>query len=186
MFSAATVSSTPGLSLHLAGPEIVDGVQNLKVVTTITNIGNETLKLLNDPRGPLDTIPTDTFAIQNDADEEPDFVSIRVKYVPSVAVATGVDDAFTVLAPGQSVDVEHDRKCRLFVILAPDLMLCCIQVSSAYSFTASGSGSYNIQARDNIFHYVNPSDSSIVPIQAQPAAAFRTSVSGTLAIARQS
>src|SRR6266436_3648901 len=122
MFSAATVSSTPGLSLHLAGPETVDGVQNLKVVATITNIGNETLKLLNDPRGPLDTMPTDTFAIQNDTGKEPDFVGIRVKYVPSVAVATGGDDAFTVLAPGQSVDVEHDRKCRLFVILAPDLM----------------------------------------------------------------
>src|SRR6266436_5154655 len=104
------------------GPDTVNGVQNLKVVVTITNTGDEALKLLNDPRGPLDTMPTDTFAIQNDAAEEPDFVGIQVKYVPSVAVAIGGDDAFTVLAPGQSVDVEHDCKCRLFVIFAPDVM----------------------------------------------------------------
>jgi len=121
-FSAVTVSAAPGLSLHLAGPETVDGVQNFKVVATITNTGDQALKLLNDPRGPLDKMPTDTFAIQNDADEEPDFVGIRVKYVPSVVVAIGGDDAFTVLAPGQSVDIEHDRKSCSFVILAPDLM----------------------------------------------------------------
>ena len=51
--SAIAVSATPGLTLKLSGASEVNGVDNLKIVTTLENTGDETLKLLNDPRGPL-------------------------------------------------------------------------------------------------------------------------------------
>ena len=43
----------------------VDGLKNpnLKVTTTISNTGGETLKLLNDHRGVLDPFPEDSFTI---------------------------------------------------------------------------------------------------------------------------
>jgi peptidyl-Lys metalloendopeptidase len=84
-------------------------------LSPVTNIGDEALKLLNDPRGPLNKMPTDTFAIQNPAGKQPNFVGIKVKYVPSQAAAIGKNDAFTILAPGKSVDVEHDRTFYLFL-----------------------------------------------------------------------
>lgn len=108
VLSAIAASAAPGLSLHVSGPDSVDGVQNLKVVTTVTNTGDETLKLLNDPRGPLNKLPAETFAISDAAGAVPSFTGIKVKYVPANAVAVGKEDAFTVLTPGQSIDVEHD------------------------------------------------------------------------------
>jgi peptidyl-Lys metalloendopeptidase len=91
------------------GPESVIGIDNLKVITTITNTGDESLKILNDPRGPLSKIPTDTFAITDAAGSKPDFTGVKVKYVPENVLTTGKEDAFTVLAPGTSATVEHDR-----------------------------------------------------------------------------
>lgn len=84
-------------------------VENLKVVATITNTGDETLKILNDPRGPLSPLPANTFAITDANGASPNFTGIKVKYVPEAAIAAG-KDAMTVLAPGQSIDVEHNRK----------------------------------------------------------------------------
>ena len=49
--TASVVSAAPGLSLKVTGADAVDGVENFKVVATLTNTGDETLKLLNDPRG---------------------------------------------------------------------------------------------------------------------------------------
>jgi peptidyl-Lys metalloendopeptidase len=89
------------------GPESVNGVENLKVVATVTNTGDQTLKVLNDPRGPLSTLPANTFDITDSAGARPAFTGIRVKYSPEAAAAAG---AFTTLAPGQSVVVEHNRR----------------------------------------------------------------------------
>ena len=64
--SAIGASANRGLSLKVTGPDAVDGVDKLKVVTTVTNTGDETLKLLNNPLGPLSKMPTNTFAIINE------------------------------------------------------------------------------------------------------------------------
>lgn len=122
--SAVFVAAEPSLSLKVSSPSTVDGVQNLKVVTTLTNTGDESLKLLNDPRGILNTFPTNSFAVTDATGATPAFVGAKVgllsvfgysklisfrtkvKYVPS-----GDAKSFTVLTPGQSIDVSHDRKC---------------------------------------------------------------------------
>lgn len=88
------------------GPSTVSSVENLKLTTTLTNTGDETLKILNDPRGPLNKLPTDTFAISTGSGATPSFTGMKLKYVPSTAAELG---AFTVLAPGESVAVDHDR-----------------------------------------------------------------------------
>lgn len=65
--SALAVSAAPGLTLTLSGAEEVNGVSNLKITATLENTGDETLTLLNDPRGPLSKLPTDTFLIEHEA-----------------------------------------------------------------------------------------------------------------------
>lgn len=109
--SALSVSAVRSLSLQLSGADQVVGVDNLRVVATVTNTGDETLKLLNDPRGPLSTMPAETFGIIHEqTGVAPVFTGVKAKYVPSIAVRIGGKDAFTILAPGQSVQVEHDRE----------------------------------------------------------------------------
>jgi len=161
--AAVGVSSAPGLSVHVGGPDAVDGVNNLKVVTTVTNTGDETLKLLNHPAGPLSQLPTETFFISHEENgASPSFTGAKVKYVPETAIRLGAEDAFTVLTPGQSISVEHD-------------------LSRAYNFTSSGAGPYSIEA-DNLFHYVDSANNA-VPIRAD-AVAHSASVEGRLAVAR--
>ena len=99
---------------------------------TITNTGDETLKLLNDPRGVLDSFPENTFSITDPIGSSPSFVGAKVNPSPSYCqtcprahvvffcfqvkfspeYAAGLNDpsVFTILAPGASIDVTHDRK----------------------------------------------------------------------------
>lgn len=84
-------------------------VENLKVVATVTNTGDETLKILNDPLGPLSKLPANTFIISDTKGASPKFTGIKAKYVPQVAATAG-KDAVTTLAPGESVSVEHNCK----------------------------------------------------------------------------
>ena len=80
------------------------------MTTTLVNTGDETLKLLNDPRGALNTLPTNTFlVIHEDTGASPAFSGVKAKYVPENAAKVGQGDAFTVLAPGASVAITHDR-----------------------------------------------------------------------------
>lgn len=107
--SAVAVSATPGLTLTLSGADKVDGVNNLKIVATVKNTGDETLKLLNDPRGVLNKLPTEAFQITHDnTGASPAFTGVKVKYVPSTAAKIG--SSFTVLAPGEETSVVHDRE----------------------------------------------------------------------------
>jgi peptidyl-Lys metalloendopeptidase len=105
------------------GPPAVDTVEHLKIVATITNTGDETLKVLNDPRGPLNKLPTDTFVITDAKGAQPSFTGIKLKYVPKTAAALGV---YTILAPGKSVAVEHDRR----YLPRSSFLVCC----SRYTF----------------------------------------------------
>ena len=109
--SAVAVSATSGLTLKVSGPEAVDGVNNFKVEATVTNTGDETLKLLNHPLSPLSKMSTETFSIaQEDTGAVPKFSGMKVKYSPQAAINLAQESSFTVLAPGESVTVEHDRK----------------------------------------------------------------------------
>lgn len=76
--SAVAVTAAPGLSLSIAAPDSVDGVQNLKLVAKVTNTGTDTLKLLNDPRTVLNRSPTHTFTITNVNGTSPVFTGIMV------------------------------------------------------------------------------------------------------------
>jgi hypothetical protein len=107
LFSADT-SALPSLSLRVHGPQIVYAVDNLVLITNIFNTGNETLKLLNDPQGPTSKTPTNKFDIRSSAGERPLFTGIEVDYDLFKAANTGDNDAFTVLAPSESISVEHN------------------------------------------------------------------------------
>ena len=108
--TASAVFAAPGLSLQVTGPNVVNGVENLKVVTTLTNTGDETLKLLKDPNSVLNTMPADTFTITAADGSSPSFAGVRLKYSPSQTAKSTDPAAFTVLAPGTNVSVTHDRK----------------------------------------------------------------------------
>ncbi|KAI0673560.1 peptidyl-Lys metalloendopeptidase [Trametes maxima] len=161
--SAVAVSAERGLSLNVSGPEAVDGVDNLKVTTTLTNTGDETLKLLNDPRTPLHTLPANTFSITTDAGESPSFIGVKVKYVPGKAAKSSSEKAFTVLAPGQSVSVTHD-------------------LSAAYNFTLPGAGKYTVEP-SNLFHFVDPETNEPSEIRAD-VETHVAAVKGKLAVTR--
>ncbi|KAF9502286.1 zincin [Pleurotus eryngii] len=77
------------------------------LVSTLENT-DDTLKLLNDPRGPLSTLPTDTFVITDAKGARPAFIGVRAKYIPDRAAALGDETVFTVFAPGQSVSITYD------------------------------------------------------------------------------
>ncbi|KXN83039.1 Peptidyl-Lys metalloendopeptidase [Leucoagaricus sp. SymC.cos] len=121
------------LICRIQGPELVDNVENLKVTTTITNTGDEMLKLLNDPLSPLSQLLADTFKITGGAkNATPSFQGIKAKFVPEVTSAYCMD-----LEPGKSINIEHD-------------------LSKAYDFTQASEGTYSFEAR-NLFYTVGDS-----------------------------
>lgn len=79
---ASTVAATPSLQLKLSGANSVVDASNLKVVATVTNTGDETLKLLHDPNGPLSRLPANTFTLTHESGASPDFIGIRVRHMP--------------------------------------------------------------------------------------------------------
>ena len=80
--SAIAVQAAPGLSVQVGGSGAVDGVDNFKVTTVVTNTGDETLKLLNHPNGPLSQFPTETFSVNHeDTGASPDFVGVKVRFL---------------------------------------------------------------------------------------------------------
>ncbi|CAE7161413.1 unnamed protein product [Rhizoctonia solani] len=136
ILSAMAVSAAPGLLLDVAGPASVVDVNGLTVKATLKNTGDVPLKLLNDPRTILSKAGTNTFSISS-ASGTPKFTGLYVKYVPSKAAAAPGESTFTVLAPGQSVEVEHN-------------------LAGVYNFTQSGEGAYSFGA-SNVFNFVDES-----------------------------
>lgn len=107
---APLVTTLPSLSLRVSGPENIEGIENLKLVATITNTCNQTMKLLNVPGSPLSKAPAEIFWVRDVAGNKPLFTGIRViEYVPSMVSHLKEEHFFTTLAPGEFVDVEHDR-----------------------------------------------------------------------------
>ncbi|KAF9554855.1 zincin [Agrocybe pediades] len=141
-YAAALATTKPheySLSLSLSGPEYVEKIQDLKIVTTITNTGSGTLHVLEDPNTVLSDAPAEKFSVVNRMGESPSFMGISVMYSPEAAVA---EKAYVTLEPGQSVEVEHD-------------------LSHVYDFSSSsgdgGAGAYTIQP-NKLFHIVDSTD----------------------------
>lgn len=80
------------------------GVDNFNVVATLTNKGEETVKVLNHPESPFSSLPTDTFIIHGENGALPDFIGVKAKYSPQAAIDAG---EFTALAPNESIHVRH-------------------------------------------------------------------------------
>ncbi|CAE6428808.1 unnamed protein product [Rhizoctonia solani] len=138
LLSAVAVSAAPGLVLDVTATSSAVGVDGLTVKTVLKNTGTESLKLLNDPRTVLSKAPTDAFSITSDSGSQtPKFTGIKLKYVPATAAAKGRDADFTVLAPGQSVEIDHS-------------------LAGVYNFTSAGEGAYKFAAK-NVFNYVDAS-----------------------------
>jgi len=97
----------------------VSDVDNFVVKTILTNNGDETLTLLNEPESILTPQwKTNVFGIVAADGGAAKFGGVRVKWSPSLAVA---NKEFTVLAPGQTIELEQN-------------------ISGVYNLTASGSG----------------------------------------------
>ncbi|EJD37381.1 zincin, partial [Auricularia subglabra TFB-10046 SS5] len=90
------------------------------VTATVTNTGDEAVKVLNHPSTVLSKGPTDMFVISSSEGKAPRFQGIFGKYLP------GADKSYTTIQPGQSVTVKHS-------------------LADAYDFTGSGAGTYNIK-----------------------------------------
>lgn len=144
-------SATASLSLAVSGVTNVQGVDNLSVMTTLTNTGDETLKLYKDPRSVLSSFPENTFSIVSDTGASPDFVGARAKY--SFNAATD----FVTLQPGANVSVTHN-------------------LGSGYSFTQEGE--YKVETTNLLFYQDEAGNPQ--PIHAVVSSTHQTKLSGSL------
>jgi peptidyl-Lys metalloendopeptidase len=161
---SAVVSAGPSLKLKVDGQKSVTDVENLKVVATLTNTGDQTIKLLNDPNSILSPIPAKTFKVTSGSGKTPDFTGVKVKYSPEAVIERGPAEAFTVLAPGESFQLTHD-------------------LAHSFNFTATGTGSYHFEA-NNQFLYVDETTKAAVPIQAATSDAHELAIAGKLVAPR--
>ncbi|KAJ3548999.1 hypothetical protein NMY22_g1045 [Coprinellus aureogranulatus] len=161
LLSAIAVIGGPSLSLEVEGATSVENIENFKVNTIITNVGNQPVRILNDPYGTLSKLPTNTFTITNSEGVRGEFIGVKAKYVPKVAAEAG---AFTTLLAGASVTVTHD-------------------LSEAYNLTITGDGTYEVEPT-NLFHVVDGSG-EISSVRAKASKIYRSLVSGRLAKARK-
>ncbi|KAL0575658.1 hypothetical protein V5O48_006314 [Marasmius crinis-equi] len=161
--AAVSASAAPGLSLSVSGLSNFAGVQNFKITTSLVNTGDKSLKLLKDPRTVLSSIPTNRFTISNSAGASPAFIGALAKFSPEYVIKNNIEQAFVILEPGQSLQVEHD-------------------LSTAYNFTFSGEGAYDIRA-NNLFFHVDPVTNEISEIEAVHEAPLTAAFSGPLAYA---
>ena len=85
--SAVAANAAPSLTVKSSTPNVeITGLQNLKVAVTVFNTGDETMKLLNGPRGVLDSFPEHSFTITNAAGSRPSFSGAKVNH-PSGCLA---------------------------------------------------------------------------------------------------
>ncbi|KIM27479.1 hypothetical protein M408DRAFT_24421 [Serendipita vermifera MAFF 305830] len=144
-------SATASLFLAVYGLGNVRGGDNLSVVTTVTNTGDETLKLYKDPRSVLSPFPENTFSIYSETGASPDFVGARAKYAFNAATN------FVTLEPGANVSVTHD-------------------LGSGYSFTQEGE--YKVETTNLLFYQDEAGNPQ--PIHAVVSSTHQTKLSGSL------
>lgn len=151
----ATVSAHRALSVSLTEAHGVADASRVPISATVTNTGDETLKLLNNPKSVLSPAPADTFTISHSSGASPRFRGLAAKYV-----AKAHKKAIT-LEPGESVTVTH--------ILA-----------DAYDFSTSGTGAYAIRAWP-VFSVVVEEDRIETIVADDGGAPYTTQLTGNLA-----
>ncbi|KAH8822266.1 peptidyl-Lys metalloendopeptidase [Flagelloscypha sp. PMI_526] len=157
------VSANRHITVSLSGPASLDGTQNFTVTATIKNTGHLKLKILNDPRGLLSTLPTDKFEVTKE-NFTADFIGVRAKYVPQAVTNSNDSSLFTILEPGECKYVQHN-------------------LNEAYNFTKSGGGNFTIAPRDISFLVVDEQAKTIqpIPLRASIQTILHTAVLGTYA-----
>ncbi|CAE6414182.1 unnamed protein product [Rhizoctonia solani] len=130
----AFAAAVPSLRLTVTGPLNATDVDNLFVKTVVTNTGSDSVKLLKDPSSVLSDWQTNSFRIKGSLGT-PLFTGIRIKYSPELALKSGDESNFMVLASGESFALTHS-------------------LAGVYNFTRTGAGEYNFSA-SNIFQYVD-------------------------------
>ncbi|PBK61739.1 zincin [Armillaria solidipes] len=147
---ASVASATKSLTISTSAPANVSDVSALEVVTTVVNSGDETVKLLNDPRTVLSSWATESFTVVNSAGISADFTGVAVRYIPSVTAKKGADHAFTVLAPGESVSVTHE-------------------LGNFFNFTNAGESTYTITPLSTIQAVEDDGTLTTIGAQVTPA-----------------
>ena len=80
--STPVSSATPSLTVRTSIQNITAaGLRNLEVTTTITNTGDDTLKLLNDPRGLFSSSPENAFIITDPSGSQIPFGGALVNHL---------------------------------------------------------------------------------------------------------
>ncbi|KAJ1302732.1 hypothetical protein OPQ81_003045 [Rhizoctonia solani] len=108
------------LQLFIKAQDNMESPDDLTVAATLINKGLKTVKILNDPNGPLSSWKTHTFnfvplpsvgpdgvrlkTVQSPADVN----AVRVKYNPMTAAALNDPSTYTVLQPGENKTIVHD------------------------------------------------------------------------------
>ncbi|QRV75002.1 peptidyl-Lys metalloendopeptidase [Ceratobasidium sp. AG-Ba] len=146
------------LLLIIKAQDDVNDPDDLTVSSCLINNGKNTLKILNDPNGPLTTWKTHTFEFYEVASSGTGLKArsggnaahvsaVRVKYNPEVVAALADPSTYTVLQPGENKTVTHD-------------------LSGMYSFQTSGS--YAVKTTTNAENFrIIKEDGSIGIIQAK-------------------
>ena len=81
--ASVVVDAAPSLTVKTSTPNVeVGGLENLRVTTTVVNSGDETIKLLNDPRGVLNPFPENSFIITDTTGSRPSFNGAKVNPDP--------------------------------------------------------------------------------------------------------
>ncbi|KAG8774695.1 hypothetical protein FRC12_001862 [Ceratobasidium sp. 428] len=113
--------SLGSLVLIVKAQDDVNDPDDLTVSSCLINTGDKTLKILNDPNGPLSAWKTQTFefyevpSVNNSSlkvrssGAAVGVSAVRVKYNPGEAATLSDPNAFTVLQPGENKTVTHDR-----------------------------------------------------------------------------
>ncbi|THH21152.1 hypothetical protein EW146_g365 [Bondarzewia mesenterica] len=160
LLSALGASAAPGLSLSVSTPDTVVDVDNLKVTTILKNTGDESIKVFaQESESVISTYQTNSFAISSESGAVPSFTGVKVKYVAEKVVAANKESSFAVLAPGETIEVEHD-------------------LAGVYNFTSVGVGKYGFDA-NNRFFYVD-AENQLQAIEAETTATA-SKVTGKLA-----
>ena len=72
----------------------------------VTNAGNATLKILNDPRSIMSELLVDGFIFESDRGSSPIFTGVRVNYISSIAAEA---KAYTTIDPGETMSISYNR-----------------------------------------------------------------------------
>ncbi|KAF8606583.1 zincin [Ceratobasidium sp. AG-I] len=147
------------LLLIVKAQDDVNDPDDLTVSACVINTGDKTLKILNDPNGPLSTWKTRTFEFYEvpaagssslkarSAGSLADVNAVHVKYNAAQAANVSDPSAFTILAPGENKTLTHD-------------------LSGMYNFHTAGAYAVRMTSNAEYFRIVKD-DNSIGYIQAK-------------------